>query len=266
MASSAASTAQSAAESAAATDASNKRNEMAQKMGYASYDAMVTAASQGKTIIDGGYLRTSLIEVEDLLAKNITLQAEGYMQSSNYAEDTAGTPTAGFKIDAANNLIKSYAMQANGGTYKNITAKDIILEHSVRFNNLIVITETTTTPVTELYNRLFNFYSSFPKQEALYNTYVINGQLAVSRWNNTEVVMLCYLSITAIELIWTGQSLTGIILRGSGFYQETGYLTSSFASNIQLSNNKIYITIPTTTGSMQREILNTDSMTAQIHN
>ena len=94
------------------------QDNVAQKLGYADYAAMVTAASQGKTIIDGGYLRTSLIEVENLLADNITLRAEGYIKSSNYAEDSGGTPTAGFKIDAANNLIN-----AVGGVFKNINVK-----------------------------------------------------------------------------------------------------------------------------------------------
>ena len=109
------------AQKAAATDATSKRNDVAQKLGYANWAAMETAATQGKTIIDGGYLRTSLIEVEDLLAQNITLDAAGYIESSNYTEDTSGLPTAGFKLDAANNKIKSYDMQANGGTFYNIS-------------------------------------------------------------------------------------------------------------------------------------------------
>lgn len=120
--------AQSAAESTAASDATSKRNEMAQKMGYASYDAMVTAASQGKTIIDGGYLRTALIQVQNLLAQNITLQANGYIQSSNYAE-SSGTPTAGFKIDAANNIIN-----AVGGVFRNIDVTGTITATEGRFS------------------------------------------------------------------------------------------------------------------------------------
>jgi hypothetical protein len=109
------------ATSAADTAAVSKRNDIAQAMGYLDWAAMASAATQGKTIIDGGYLRTSLIEVEDLLAQNITLDAAGYIESSNYAEDTSGLPTAGFKLDAANNKIKSYDMQANGGTFYNIS-------------------------------------------------------------------------------------------------------------------------------------------------
>ena len=122
VASGAASAAQTAAENyadgVAASEAESKRNDIAQKLGYTNYAAMVAAAQRGETIIDGGYLRTSLIEVEDLLAQNITLDAAGYIQSSNYAEASGGTPTAGFKIDAANNLINTV-----GGVFKNINVK-----------------------------------------------------------------------------------------------------------------------------------------------
>ena len=109
-----------AAQSAAEATAASQRNEMATKLGYASYDAMVTAAAQGQTIIDGGYLRTALIEVEELLAQSITLRQQGYIQSANYTESD-GYPTAGFKLDAENNIIKAYQMKAVGGNFNGIT-------------------------------------------------------------------------------------------------------------------------------------------------
>jgi hypothetical protein len=85
---------------------------------------LITAISQdprqGHTVIDGGYLKTALIEVNKLLAQNITLDANGFIQSSNYVETSSGDPGAGFKIDAANNIIKAYNMRAQGGTFKDI--------------------------------------------------------------------------------------------------------------------------------------------------
>ena len=80
---------------------------MATKLGYASYDAMVTAASNGQTIIDGGYLRTALIDVENILTKNIMLKDKGVLRSSNYNGkiDANGNITAygsaGWAIDHA---------------------------------------------------------------------------------------------------------------------------------------------------------------------
>jgi hypothetical protein len=120
--------AQSAAETTAAADATSKRNDVAQKLGYADWAAMETAATKGETIIEGGYLRTLLIKVENLLAQNITLQANGYIQSSNYTESD-GKPTAGFKFDAANNVIKAY-----GGIYNNVEVTGMITANKGRFN------------------------------------------------------------------------------------------------------------------------------------
>ena len=74
-------------------------------------------STHGQTIIDGGKIRTALIEVDELLSQNITLKQNGYIRSSNYAE-SSGYPTAGFMLDCANNIIKAYQMKAVGGTFK----------------------------------------------------------------------------------------------------------------------------------------------------
>ena len=56
----------------------NANNDVfAKKLGYADYAAMVAAASSGQTIINGGYIRTSLIQadtafVNNLFSKDIT--------------------------------------------------------------------------------------------------------------------------------------------------------------------------------------------------
>lgn len=46
--------------------------DLAKKLGYTSYSAMATAATAGNTIIKGGFLRTSLIQAEDIIAKYVT--------------------------------------------------------------------------------------------------------------------------------------------------------------------------------------------------
>lgn len=93
-------------------------------------------STQGQTIIDGGYLRTALIEVEELLSQNITLKQNGYIRSSNYAE-SSGYPTAGFMLDCANNIIKAYQMKAVGGKFKGITIdENSTLKGFIQTNNI----------------------------------------------------------------------------------------------------------------------------------
>ena len=134
----------STAQSKAETTATEQRDEMAKKLGYSSYADMVSAASAGKTIIDGGYLRTLLIKVVDLLAQNITLDAKGYIQSSNYAESD-GVPTAGFKIDAANNKIKAVdgvfggRIEATSGTLDSVTVNGFYTSNDTPFQPMAMV-------------------------------------------------------------------------------------------------------------------------------
>ncbi len=84
--------------------------------------------------------------IQSMLAHNITLLAQGYLQSYNYAE-SGGVPTAGFKLDVANQVIKAF-----GAIFKQATIQDAIITNasvSGVFNGptipcLIIDTGTTT--------------------------------------------------------------------------------------------------------------------------
>ena len=53
-----------------------KQDAIAQNLGYDDYNDMVAKAQSDGTIIDGGYLRTSLIELETLFAEKIQLKSK----------------------------------------------------------------------------------------------------------------------------------------------------------------------------------------------
>ena len=163
---------------------------------------METAATQGKTIIDGGYIRTALIEVEDLLAQNITLDAAGYIESSNYAEDTSGVPTAGFKLDAANNKIKSYDMQANGGYYKDITTKDLTIENGALFATVIIGSNYNTF----INDTITHFQNCKARLNTVNNCYNANGYLQIAE--GTSPIIAYFFRITSVRLQW---SSTGVL-------------------------------------------------------
>ena len=87
-----------------------------------------TGITRDYTVIQNGKIVTGLIDVQTLLAQNITLAAAGYIKSANYNEQS-GTPLNGFMLDAANNLIKGYGarftnakidgwIEATGGRFK----------------------------------------------------------------------------------------------------------------------------------------------------
>lgn len=110
----AAADAQSAAEATAAADATEKASTAqsnAEATAETNRQALINAISQsteaGQTVIDGGYLRTALIDVDNILTKNITVKDKGVLRSSNYngTIDENGniteSGTAGWAIDHA---------------------------------------------------------------------------------------------------------------------------------------------------------------------
>lgn len=49
----------------------SSKEDLAKKLGYANYSDMVSAATAGNTIIEGGHIRTSLIETDTLVVKTL---------------------------------------------------------------------------------------------------------------------------------------------------------------------------------------------------
>lgn len=97
VAGSAAAAAQSAAEATAAADATKKANaaqSAAEATAETNRKALINAISQsttaGQTVIDGGFLKTALIDVEKIFAQELILKNNGIIQSENFEEDTSG--------------------------------------------------------------------------------------------------------------------------------------------------------------------------------
>ena len=119
--------AKTAAISAAATDATTKannaltnaRNDVAVKLGYTSYTDMVNKATAKQTIIDGGFIRTSLIKADDIVTS--TLLATKIAAT----EITTGklTVTTGAKIGGWN-------VEGNSLTIRDESEAKILVEPS----------------------------------------------------------------------------------------------------------------------------------------
>lgn len=58
------------------SDINSSKEDMAKKLGYASYADMVSAATAGNTIIEGGHIRASLIEADALVVKTLNATNE----------------------------------------------------------------------------------------------------------------------------------------------------------------------------------------------
>ena len=88
-------------------------------------------STQGQTIIDGGYLRTALIDVQNILTKNITVKDKGVLRSSNYdgTIDEDGNITnygnQGWAVDHAGKS-DFVNINATGGNFNNISVSGFI--------------------------------------------------------------------------------------------------------------------------------------------
>lgn len=59
------------------SDVTSSKDDIAKKLGYSSYTDMANKAAAGNTIINGGYIRTSLIDTNTLVAKTLNAINDG---------------------------------------------------------------------------------------------------------------------------------------------------------------------------------------------
>lgn len=92
--------------------------------------------------------------IQNLFAQNITLGESGYLKSHDYAEDDDDLPTAGFKLDVANQLIKSYGSMFTNAYIKNVQLVNAVLSGILSTSELETkktITVTWTAPGEDYY-------------------------------------------------------------------------------------------------------------------
>lgn len=149
VAGSAAAAAQSAAEATAAADATNKANAAqaaAETTAETNRQDLIKKLSQdataGQTVIDGGYLKTALIDVENILVKNIAVKDKGVIRSNNYngVIDKNGVintyGTQGWAVDNAGNS-DFVNINATGGNFTNVNVSGKIEATDSSFNGTL---------------------------------------------------------------------------------------------------------------------------------
>lgn len=104
------SAAQSTISSDATTKANNARNDVAVKMGYSSYTDMVNKAASGQTIINGGYIRTSLIDANAVVTNNLlATKIAATAITTGKLTVTTGAKIGGWSVDGNSISIRSAA-------------------------------------------------------------------------------------------------------------------------------------------------------------
>lgn len=96
-------------------DISANNDVFAQKLGYANYAAMVSAAASGKTVVNGGYINTGLIQAGAITANKINtdgLIAENISASTINGKTITGSTISGAVITGA--IVKASYLDLDG--------------------------------------------------------------------------------------------------------------------------------------------------------
>ena len=131
-----------ASQSDATTKANNARSA-AENTAETNRQALITALSQdptaGHTVIDGGYLRTALIDVEKLLAQQVVIKDEGSIQSQNYEPNSTGWKIASDgSVEFGAGKFKG-EINATSGVLNSVTVNGFYKSNNTPFQPLAMI-------------------------------------------------------------------------------------------------------------------------------
>lgn len=108
----------------------SSKEDLAKKLGYANYSDMVSAATAGNTIIEGGHIRTSLIEADALVVKTLNATDENgintLVDKSGLTMSRQGTELLKISSWKANQYLPKITMVYDSD--KNIEISPVLLK------------------------------------------------------------------------------------------------------------------------------------------
>lgn len=207
------------------SDINSSKEDMAKKLGYASYADMVSAATAGNTIIEGGHIRTSLIEADALVVKTLN------------AVNTDGVSTLvnkdGMKMTQGSNvLFKLRSNKSTVGTTRYYAQMDLTTVYS----------DGSTLQGTLTPESLFLRGKTKSTDKTLKTTLMYNG-LMIYDENGTGLTV----NTKGIQLTYCGRTQGG-----SNFCAVVHYAKCIFSAYITASgylNRFIGASIPNSSGT-----------------
>lgn len=207
------------------SDINSSKEDMAKKLGYASYADMVSAATAGNTIIEGGHIRTSLIEADALVVKTLN------------AVNTDGVSTLvnkdGMKMTQGSNvLFKLTSNKSTVGTTRYYAQMDLTTVYS----------DGSTLQGTLTPESLFLKGKTKSTDKTLKTTLMYNG-LMIYDENGTGLTV----NTKGIQLTYCGRTQGG-----SNFCAVVHYAKCIFSAYITASgylNRFIGASIPNSSGT-----------------
>jgi len=132
-------------------DLTTAKTNLATNIGYTSYDAMVSSAAANQTIINGGYIRTSLVEATAVVTNGLSAQTinanNATLQNLNVTTGTFTTITIASATITGTLACNSATFTQ--GTFNNITIGGATITGTLScnqavFNSMVIHTATIT--------------------------------------------------------------------------------------------------------------------------
>lgn len=212
----------------------------------------------GETIINNASkIKAALIDVENILATNITVKDKGILHSNNFngTIDSNGNITAygsaGWAID--------HAGRANfvDGVFTRATTRELYAEQGLRLANMA-----GGDNLSGLINSLFSILQNYKKYAAGKNTFTAAGYIYYINSDSSGDNFYMQYCITACEIIWSGNSISGVILYGVG----TASVKLSKVQNVAFTDTVKQIQlVPNGTGYVYYLRNSTDTLPSDTH-
>lgn len=146
----------------------------ATQINVAAENVVITGSTnKGQTIIEGGYLRTALIDVDTILAKMLTIRDGGSLQSENYK-----TNEAGWKISSDGSVEFTDGkfrgkIDATSGILDNVTVNGFYRSNNTPFQPMAMINLGYNNGAIQLFNSK-NVASITRQERGVYTIYLTN--------------------------------------------------------------------------------------------
>ena len=214
----------------------SSKEDMAKKLGYASYADMVSAATAGNTIIEGGHIRTSLIEADALVVKTLNAaNADGVSTLVN---------KEGIKITQGSiELFKLKYQRNTAGTTRYYAQLDLTTQYSDGST-----LQGTLTPESLFLRGKTKSTDKTLKATLMYNGLTIYDENGTGLTVNTKGIRL-----THCAKLQSGSNVCAIVHHAkcifSAYITASGYLYSSIGGGIPNSSGTIIEFSVTRTGA-----------------
>lgn len=199
--------------------------------------------NKGQTIIEGGKIRTALIEVEKLLAQSITMKSGGSLQSENYEAGSAGWKIASDgSVEFGNGTFRG-KVNATNGTLDSVTVNGFYTSNSTPFQPMAMINLGYNNNTIQLQNNKNvqrvsrieqGVYTITLKKSVKLKTHSYNGNKYIDVFaigNAADTFDAGFKNMLLMTPNWLRQYVDGRLSVDSNGYAIVSYVTLYFTDN-----------------------------------